>query len=251
MYIVENRRDANESVVDPLTDEAGKKVDEESKNEKLNPVSDEETPVEKESLRIPLPVGACFFCDEVFTNDPRPASRVLRHMKVAHDFEVPYPDKLVDAHGLLSELGRLVGVEFACLGCGRQFVGRKYGREKQSPSQLRKEALAALRFHMSAKRHNFVHLGVEDPVVVALSVAEIREKEGEKEEQHSLRKGASSSLPPIARIGGEYYSQFYAPIRANNTLVLVMFMLKSYLCAHIISRCVELYYLVATFAAAE
>ena len=61
MYIVENRRDANESVVDPLTDEAGKKVDEESKNEKLNPVSDEETPVEKESLRIPLPVGACFF----------------------------------------------------------------------------------------------------------------------------------------------------------------------------------------------
>ena len=130
-------------------------------------------------------------------------------MKVAHSFEVPYPDKLVEAQGLLNELGRLVGVEYACLGCGRQFTGSKNNRHKISASQLRKEALKALRMHMIDKQHNFLYLGIEDPVVMALSIAEAQ------------KEGGRMSLPPNARIGGELYSQFYVPARANKTLVLV------------------------------
>ncbi len=62
--------------------------------------------------------------------------------------------------------------------------------------------------------HNFLYTGVVDPVHVALAVAEAEnERDGE-----SLR---AESLPPIARVGGELYCQFYEPEKADNTLVLV------------------------------
>ncbi|KAL5104691.1 hypothetical protein TcWFU_005339 [Taenia crassiceps] len=178
---------------------------------KVNSVDDTdvETVSAEENFGQPLPVGACLFCSLSFVNCPKPESRVLRHMEEAHNFVLPFSDKLVDAHGLLTELGRLVGEEFACLGCGRRFIGRKRNRQKRSLSQLRQEALKAVRMHMIDKEHNFLYTGEDDPVVIALAVAEAAEEDGE-----------GGQLPLIALVGGELYSQFYAPEVANRTVVL-------------------------------
>lgn len=176
--------------------------------------TDVEAVSEGENFGQPLPVGACFFCSLSFADSPKPESRVLRHMKEAHNFVLPFFDKLVDAHGLLTELGRLVGEEFTCLGCGRKFSGRRNNRHKRSPLQLRQEALNAVRMHMIDKEHNFLYIGEEDPVVVALAVAEAAE-DGE----------SGQLLPPIARVGGELYSQFYALDKANRTVVLVLYLM--------------------------
>ncbi|VDM33316.1 unnamed protein product [Hydatigera taeniaeformis] len=157
----------------------------------------------------PLPVGACLFCNVSFANSPKSEASVLRHMEETHNFVLPFSERLLDGHGLLAELGRLVGEEFTCLGCGRKFFGRRKNRHKRSPSQLREEALRAVRMHMIDKEHNFLYVGEEDPVVVALAVNEM--VGGRESEQ---------SLPPIARVGGELYSQFYVCDKANRTIVL-------------------------------
>lgn len=191
-------------------EEAGVTNMKDSDTERVNS-TDVETVNGEENLGQPLPVGACLFCSVSFANSLKPESRVLRHMKEAHNFVLPFSDKLVNAHGLLTELGRLVGEEFACLGCGRKFNGRRTNRHKRSLSQLRQEALKAVRMHMVDKQHNFLYVGEEDPVVVALAVAETV---GEDE------KKRGQSLPPIARVGGELYSQFYTLDRANRTVVL-------------------------------
>ncbi|KAL5971808.1 hypothetical protein TSMEX_000473 [Taenia solium] len=181
------------------------------KNSEIERVDDTdvETISGEENFGEPLLVGACLFCSLSFAGSPKPESRVLCHMMEAHNFVLPFSDKLVDAHGLLTELGRLVGEEFACLGCGRKFLGRRNNRHKCSLLQLRREALKAVRMHMIDKEHNFLYIGKEDPVVVALAVAETAE-DGE----------IGRPLPPIARVGGELYSQFYAPDKANRTVVL-------------------------------
>lgn len=163
-------------------------------------------------FRKSLPVGSCFFCDTTYECNPDAVECVLSHMTNRHNFTLPYPEKLVDARGLLANLGRLVGEEFACLGCGRQFLGRRQDRHKKSPAELRKEALSAVRKHMIDKEHNFLYTGVEDPVMVFVAIAESGDNE--------------TVVPPIARVGGELYSQYYSGDQANKTLVLVcsMFM---------------------------
>ncbi|KAM7536559.1 hypothetical protein Aperf_G00000080847 [Anoplocephala perfoliata] len=153
-----------------------------------------------------LPVGACFFCEASFENSADAVESVLSHMENKHSFVLPYLNKLVDAEGLLADLGRLVGEEFACLGCGRQFFGRRQNRHTKSAAELRQEALNALRKHMNDKEHNFLYAGVEDPVMVYMANAE--------------RGNDETSLPPIARVGGELYNQFYNGDLANKTLVL-------------------------------
>lgn len=146
-----------------------------------------------------LPLGACLFCDKVLrckdntesSDDSSLASRVFAHMSDAHDFLVPYPDRLVDPVGLLVELGRIVGEERACICCGRQFYGRK-GRNTSSPI-----ALKAVRNHMLDKPgHMQLWCGESDPVCVALLIEESEEK--------------NSSYPPaVALAGGELFSRFY------------------------------------------
>ncbi|KAM3173218.1 hypothetical protein ACTXT7_012940 [Hymenolepis weldensis] len=158
-------------------------------------------------FRKSLPVGSCFFCDTTYECNPDAVECVLSHMTNRHNFTLPYPEKLVDARGLLANLGRLVGEEFACLGCGRQFLGRRQDRHKKSPAELRKEALSAVRKHMIDKEHNFLYTGVEDPAMVFVAIAE----SGDDNE---------TAVPPIARVGGELYSQYYSGDQANKTLVL-------------------------------
>ncbi|VDO03607.1 unnamed protein product [Rodentolepis nana] len=154
-----------------------------------------------------LPIGSCFFCDTTYQGNPDALECVLSHMIIAHNFTIPYPEKLVDVRGLLENLGRLVGEEFTCLGCGRQFLGPRQNRHKKSPSELRKQALSAVRKHMVDKQHNFIYTGIEDPIVVSAAIAEA----GDDDE---------TAVPPIARVGGELYSQYYSGDRANKTLVL-------------------------------
>ncbi|VUZ43991.1 unnamed protein product [Hymenolepis diminuta] len=178
-------------------------------------------------FRKSLPVGSCFFCDITYECNPDAVECVLSHMTNRHNFTLPYPEKLVDARGLLANLGRLVGEEFACLGCGRQFLGRRQDRHKKSPAELRKEALSAVRKHMIDKEHNFLYTGVEDPVMVFVAIGE----SGDDNE---------TAVPPIARVGGELYSQYYSGDQANKTLVLVCFMFadshSSLFCLVIFSR---------------
>lgn len=176
-------------------------------NEEVEENNDEDEENEENRLPQPLPVGACLFCDRTFHQESDSVDRVLRHMSDAHAFDLPYADKVADPQGLLVDLGRLVGVEGGCLGCGRQFIGGG-----------RKETLAAVRAHMRDTNHNFLYTGVVDPVCVALAVAQNEIDNGEEEQEGAIR---SRSLPPIARVGGELYSQFYVPERADNTLVLV------------------------------
>ncbi|VDD80097.1 unnamed protein product [Mesocestoides corti] len=162
------------------------------------------------SFRQPLPIGACLFCDRSFAGCAEAVDRVLRHMSDAHGFTLPHADKLINPGGLLADLGRLVGVEFACIGCGRQFSGRTYGDMSLQPSELRRQNLAAVRAHMRDANHTFLYTGTNDPVQVMLAIAET-DSEGSRR---------AESLPPVARVGGEFYSQFYVPERENKTLVL-------------------------------
>lgn len=154
---------------------------------------------EKRNQPQALPLGACLFCDKVFhckdntesSGDSSLASRVFAHMSDAHDFLVPYPDRLVDPVGLLVELGRIVGEERACICCGRQFYGRKEG----NTSSL--IALKAVRNHMLDKPgHMHLWCGESDPVRVALLIEESEEKN-------------SSHPPAVALAGGELFSRFY------------------------------------------
>lgn len=161
----------------------------------------------------PLPVGTCFFCDREFIpplgacNTEDAADRVRRHMRDMHNFALPYEDRLLNPVGMLTELGRVVGEEHACLACGRQFSGRSHGAIPSSTENHR-IAVAAVRAHMLTKEgHCSVYCGCEDAVEVALALAVAEEvNEGE--------------IPAAARIGGELYSQFYEPVIADSTLVL-------------------------------
>ncbi|KAL7056997.1 hypothetical protein AAHC03_018955 [Spirometra sp. Aus1] len=182
--------------------------------------STEEEEEEGNGTSFPLPVGACLFCDRSFAEETRDASdaasRVLKHMTDCHRFCLPDADRLIDPVSLLAELGRLVGEEYACLACGRQFHGRTYGEVPASARQRRRIALAAVRAHMRDANHQYLYCGPDDPVHIALAVAEAEEavaSEGRRE----LR---AESLPPVARVGGELYSQFYQPERADKTLVV-------------------------------
>nr|CDS29187.1 zinc finger protein 622 [Hymenolepis microstoma] len=155
----------------------------------------------------PLPVGSCLFCETTYHGNPDAVECVLSHMINGHNFTIPYPEKLANVRGLLENLGRLVGEEFICLGCGRQFLGPRQNRHKKSLAELRKQALSAVRKHMMDKQHNFLYTGVEDPVIVSAAVAEAGVNE-------------KTVVPPIARVGGELYSHYYSGDRANKTLVL-------------------------------
>uniref|UniRef100_A0A0X3Q1M4 C2H2-type domain-containing protein n=1 Tax=Schistocephalus solidus TaxID=70667 RepID=A0A0X3Q1M4_SCHSO len=191
-----------------------------SAEKQINTEEEEKEEEEDSWTSFPLPVGACLFCDRSFTEEVRDvsdaASRVLTHMADCHRFSLPDADRLIDPVSLLAELGRLVGEEYACLACGRQFHGRVYGEVPSSARQRRRIALAAVRAHMRDAKHQYLYCGPDDPVHIALAVAEAEEaiaSDGRRE----LRAG---SLPPVARVGGELYSQFYQPERADRTLVV-------------------------------
>lgn len=165
----------------------------------------------------PLAVGACLFCDRRFDTPAisakEAADRALRHMSDSHSFTLPYADEMSDVVGLLSDLGQIVGAEYACIACGRQFLGRTKGEMPNSARECRKMALAAVRAHMRDSEHQYLYCGSEDPMEIALALAKAEEEKG-----GSLR---AESLPPLARIGGELYSQYYKPRQINKTLVLV------------------------------
>ncbi|CAH8508993.1 unnamed protein product [Dicrocoelium dendriticum] len=170
------------------------------KSSALEPTETDEPP---QALRL----GSCLFCDRVLPpdmtlceseRDESLAQRILMHMFDSHSFQLPYPDNIVNAPGLLRELGRIVGKERACLACGRQFYGRRFDKadDMQSNSVV---ALKAVRNHMLDKAgHMRVWCGTDDPVEVALLVAENEEQNPGCSEPH-----------PAALAGGELFSQFY------------------------------------------
>ncbi|TGZ67037.1 hypothetical protein CRM22_004995 [Opisthorchis felineus] len=153
-----------------------------------------------------LPLGACLFCDRQFSTDMQNtcesgrneslARRLLDHMSDAHHFVIPYPENLIDPAGLLTELGRIVGEERACLACGRQFYGRRFhSSSSQKPNSH--VALTAVRQHMLDKPgHMRLWCGEDDPLQVALTIAKAEE-------------AGETSPPPAALAGGELFSRFY------------------------------------------
>ncbi|KAA3673661.1 pre-60S factor REI1 [Paragonimus westermani] len=156
-----------------------------------------------------LPLGSCIFCDRRLSTCPSElrteeqkqllAKRVLAHMLDVHGFVLPYEHKLVDAAGLLIELGRVVGEERACLACGRQFYGRKFQSTANHLHSDSRVALNAVRSHMLSKPgHMRLWCGEEDPIQVALKIAQ-------HEEEHS----DSQTPPAVALAGGELFSRFY------------------------------------------
>ncbi|CAH8440432.1 unnamed protein product [Schistosoma rodhaini] len=165
-------------------------------------------PAGENCLTEPLPLGSCLFCDRYISLDYLPnesldsvkqsdlAKRVLSHMFDAHKFSVPFPERLTDPAGLLIELGRIVGEERCCLACGRQF----YGSCVEGSDNTR-ISLSAVRSHMLDKPgHKQVWFGVEDPVQVALLVAEAEEESNDD---------CEINYPKAALAGGELFSQFY------------------------------------------
>ncbi|CAL8105945.1 unnamed protein product [Calicophoron daubneyi] len=158
----------------------------------------------------PLPLGSCFFCDTVFYllgDEQSLARRVMEHMQDKHNFTVPYPNRLVNAAGLLRELGRIIGEERACLYCGHQFHGPEFfdAETKYRSSRI---SLQALRTHMlQTSGHLKVWCGQEDPVELALLVARAEEEN-------------SDAPPPAAQAGGELYSQYYDGSLVSPSFVL-------------------------------
>ncbi|CAH8435400.1 unnamed protein product [Schistosoma turkestanicum] len=155
-----------------------------------------------------LPLGSCLFCDRHIslnsvsnaslddTEKTDLAKRVLNHMFDVHKFSVPFPERLTDPAGLLIELGRIVGEERCCLACGRQF----YGSCVEGSDNTR-ISLSAVRNHMLDKPgHKQIWMGVEDPVQVALLVAEAEEESN---------SDCEVNYPKAALAGGELFSQFY------------------------------------------
>ncbi|KAH8855496.1 pre-60S factor REI1 [Schistosoma japonicum] len=155
-----------------------------------------------------IPLGSCLFCDRHISLGPVTnnslddaqkrdlAKRVLNHMLDAHNFTVPFPEKLIDPAGLLVELGRIVGEERSCLACGRQFYGSHLER-----SENIRISLSAVRSHMLDKPgHKQVWYGIEDPVQLALLMAET---------EHESDGHDKRNFPKAALAGGELFSQFY------------------------------------------
>ncbi|KAF7233069.1 hypothetical protein EG68_10896 [Paragonimus skrjabini miyazakii] len=187
-------------------------------NSSMNPTSENSDEVNQVPQSLPL--GSCMFCDrrlsaypsELHTAEQKQllAKRVLAHMSDVHGFVLPYEDKLVDAAGLLIELGRIVGEERACLACGRQFYGRKFQSATSHPQSDSRVALNAVRSHMLNKPgHMRLWCGEEDPIQVALKIA-----------QHEEEHPDSQTPPALALAGGELFSRFYDKSVISPPLIL-------------------------------